>query len=122
MAKNVNANHNPYRPNGWAVLRDVLLGSINKGQLPLALFGMILIILVSKLPAAEVSNLCHEIIKSLETYHILGWVISFLTTFGWYFNTRKIKKIHDREMNRVSAEKTKIQETKIGKPLQSTKK
>jgi hypothetical protein len=46
------------RPLGFAeMLRDILVASIGRGQFPVALLGLVALVSILKMPAADVSSL-----------------------------------------------------------------
>lgn len=70
-------NKNNYsRPNIWGMIRDVMIASLNKGQFLLGIVGLIIIILVAKLPSKDVSTLFFGIIELFKSSHFLGWTLS----------------------------------------------
>jgi hypothetical protein len=121
MTVKKNKAPNYYRPNFWGMIRDIFVTSMNKGQFPVMVVGIIIIILVIKLPSNEAYNLLHEILLLFEKWHILGWILSLLFLVGWLFNVRRIRKIHSSEMDRVSNNKRDLQGKLVNKNLPTSK-
>jgi len=120
-AKQKKAN-NYYRPNFWGMIRDIFVTSMNKGQFPVMMFCIIIIILVIKLPSDEAYKLLHEVLMLLEKWHILGWILSLLLLLGWLFNARRQRRINSDEMDRVSNTKRDMQSKLLNKNLPTSKK
>ena len=117
MAKNIKSKS---KTNGWDFLTNVFVTAINKGQLvPICVF-FLLFLLVAKLPSEKSYDLFKEIIDEFANYHFLGWIISILTTFGWIFNSRGLRRKFAIEMTRITEEKTVLHEKLIGKKMDSS--
>ena len=110
------------RTNLWGFLRDIVLAAINKGQLPVLAILIVFIILVVKIPPRDVSHVLSQGTEALEHYHILGWITSLLTTFGWYRHYKWLRKTHQIEMDRVTSEKSKMQNEQSDQKLSTTRK
>ena len=121
---NVQQNNkpNPYRPNFWGMISQVIIASINKGQLLLMAFFVILLVLLIKMPSSEMPMLAKHIFNTFESWHILGWVFASLEAIAWYFTSKMSRKSQVLEMNSVSEEKSILQKAALGKDLKSTKK
>jgi hypothetical protein len=119
-AKKQNTSNHNNRPNAWGMIRDIFIASLNKGQFPIAVFGIVLIILVAKLPSSDASKLLFELVQLFKEMHLLGWLLSFVFLILWYLNARKLRKFHTFEITRISQEKKELQETLIGKKLQTS--
>src|SRR5687768_5813132 len=61
-----------------AALRDVLIASINKGQFPFAMLGLVLLTLIVKMPSEDVSKLVFRLVDGVERASLLGYLLSLL--------------------------------------------
>lgn len=95
--------------NFWAMIRDVLVASMTKGQFPLALFGMLLLVLIIKMPATDASKLIFELLHLFADLSIVGWVLSFVFLLGWIYTVKVLRRVHSDEMTRIADEKSKAQ-------------
>src|SRR5436309_183284 len=59
----------------WEFLRDVLIAAINRGQLPTALFGAIIILMMWRMPPEDVGKLSLEIVTDLKQGHLAGYFV-----------------------------------------------
>jgi hypothetical protein len=122
MARNQNNRNknNPYRPNIWGFLTTVLMGGLNKGQL----FGMaivvIFIIFAIRIPGEDIIVLVRNIFDISNINSTLGWILSVFTTFGGFFIVRWQRRIHTKEIQRISNEKKLLQEKLTTKELSSS--
>jgi hypothetical protein len=122
MARNQNHKNrnNPHRPNIWGFLTTVLMGGLNKGQL----FGMaivvIFIIFAIRIPSEDIIILLRNIVNTSKINSILGWILSIFTTFGGFFIIRWQRRIHTKEVQRISNEKKLLQEKLAKKELSSS--
>jgi hypothetical protein len=100
----------PSRMSNWSgAVRDILVASLNKGQFPVAFALVILAIIFLRMPAKELSIFVFNVLDRFENNYIFGWFFFILSLFGWYFHNRYVVKVHCNEMDRVSTEKTDLQ-------------
>jgi hypothetical protein len=83
----------------WHMLRDVLVASINKGQFPIALLGIICICIVLRLPAGDVSKLAFGTVDALVRGALFGYLFSVALIIAWWkhanFLTLKLQQKGD---------------------------
>jgi hypothetical protein len=120
MAKNERGKGR--QPNfGYAqMLRDVLVASINKGQFLLALVGLVGVIMVIKMPPADVSKLVFRLVESFENGKILGYVLALVFAVGWFWHARWQRRLITNEMHRIGQVRTELQSKALGKKLKSS--
>lgn len=122
MAKQKVADKKAYnRPNFWGMIQGIFIAAINKGQLLLLGAMFILMILIIKLPSNEASNILHELIRLIESYHILGWLFSVLLLISLVYTGKRLRRSHSTEISRLSEEKKKLQELLFNKKLKTSK-
>lgn len=105
------------RPFGgaWAAaLRDVLIASINKGQFPLAVLGLVLLTLILKMPPADVSKRVFRLVDGVERGSLLGYLLSLLLLGGWYIHARYQRRVIAEELDRMAAERNTLQSKNLG--------
>ena len=84
----------PAQPIGFFhMLRDVLVAAINKGQLPPLFAGVIFLVMIIKMPDADVSRLAFEIVQDLKTLHLLGYFLFVVTLIFWYLHAQSMRRI-----------------------------
>lgn len=112
MARNNKSKNrnNPYRPNVWGWLRDVLIASMDRGQLPGMTIAVILIILFIRYPSDEIPELIDKLLNISNLNRILGWIVAGVVVFGGYLVTRWLKITHTKEIQRISDEKKELQQ------------
>jgi hypothetical protein len=116
-----NRNSGEYhKPNIWGMLRDIGVSSLNKGQFPIAIAGAIIIILIIKMPSEDASKLIFDLLGLLLSTHIIGWILAFVLSIGWFLHVKSNRRIHTEEMRRVTDEKNRLQETLLNKKLTSS--
>lgn len=107
---------------GWPqVVRDVLVASMNKGQFPLAIVSLIIIVLILKMPPDDVSKLVFSIINLMQDGYLLGYVLFAGSTGGWFFHAKWQRRVITTEFNRMSAERNNVQEQKLGARIKSSR-
>jgi hypothetical protein len=96
------------------------MGGLNKGQL----FGMaivvIFIIFAIRIPSEDIIILLRNIANISKINSILGWILATFTTFGGFFIIRWQRRIHTKEVQRISNEKKLLQEKLTNKQLPSS--
>ncbi|MEQ1644684.1 MAG: hypothetical protein ABL959_14645, partial [Pyrinomonadaceae bacterium] len=85
-------NSQPPVPVGTAqAVRDIFLAAINKGQFLTAILGLILLVIVWRLPGADLSALVRSVLDSLVAGYLLGYALFVVTLGGWYVHARKMR-------------------------------
>jgi hypothetical protein len=84
------------------------------GQTPLILGGIILVILILRLPAAYIPVFCDRIINRMTNGYLVGYALSILMVAGWYLNVRFVLKFKNNEIDRLSKERNFYQQKCIG--------
>lgn len=98
------------KPVSWAqACRDVLVASINKGQLPWVVIGIMGVIAALRVPEEALGRLLEKIVEDLHTAHLLGWALSVIATVAWFLHSRYQTRVYSAELERVSEEKTRLQ-------------
>jgi hypothetical protein len=99
----------------WAnALRDVLIASINKGQFPFAILGLLLLTLIVKMPPEDVSKLVFRLVDGVERGSLLGYLLSLLFLVGWYVHARYQRRVITAEIERMAAERNTLQSKNLG--------
>ena len=93
---------------------------MSKGQFPLAIAGLIVIVMILKMPGDQVSQLMFTIIEKLERGHLLGYALFVATVVGWFFHARHQRRIIDAEVTRLSNERTRLQRAHLGARVESS--
>lgn len=97
-----------------AALRDVLIASINKGQFPFAMLGVVLLALIVKMPSEDVSELVFRLVDGAERDSLLGYLLSLFVLAGWYVHARYQRRVIAREIGRIAAERNMLQSRNLG--------
>lgn len=106
-----NKKKNSYnQPNLYGMVTIVMRDSMNKGQLIPATIGLILIILIMKYPNDKLPELVDKILGISLFNSILGWCFAILITFVAFYITKRQRRIHTKEIKRISEEKKKLQD------------
>jgi hypothetical protein len=104
----------------WQMLNNVLIASLNKGQFPLAILGCMTMMVLWKMPPADISTLVFRIVDGLEHHWLTGYLL-FVAAIGcWFAHARWQRRVITREMGRVGDQRTKLQEKLLGSKLSSS--
>jgi hypothetical protein len=105
----------------WAqALRDMVVASINRGQLPVFGIFFVLLMLVWKMPGEDVSKLVFEIFALLRNGELFAYILAFLLGIGWFVHARIMRKVFSDEFERIGLEKSELQGKLAGKKFGSS--
>ena len=122
MARNQKSRNknNSYRPNLWGMLQNVLISSINKGQLPFAGIILFVLILIIRYPQDKIPELVEKLFDISTFNSILGWCIAIISTFSGFYINKRQRREHTKEIQRLSNQKKSLQEKINGGKLPSS--
>lgn len=102
----------------WAhCARDVITRAMSTGQmLPLCIF-VVIVILLTRLPAEEISGVFHDLINSLTNGSALGWYLCCVALVLWAGHAKIMRKSFSVEAERIGKEKTDLQQQQTNLPL-----
>lgn len=76
----------------WAqAARDVLIAAINRGQLIGLFLGLVVLLLIYKLPENEVGPIVNFVLTKLADGYLGGWAAFVFGLGGWYVHVRKLR-------------------------------
>lgn len=108
---------------GWAqAIRDMVIASMNKGQLPVLAVAFVLVIAALRMPPEQVSNFAFSVLRHLVTGHLGGWALSGLLTIGWWFHAKSMRELFKSEFDRIGTEKSAAQSKAAGKKFPGSRK
>ena len=96
------------------MLRDVLVTSINRGQFPPALIGLIILAVVLKMPASDVRALLFHMTDLMERHEIFGYALAAVCAAGWFIHARMQRRWIGDELRRISSERAELKAWILG--------
>lgn len=102
------------------LLRDVLVASLNKGQFPFAMVGIIAIVLIWRMPKEVAGALATDLLGRVADGSILGYIFALVLGGGWLVHAQSLRRQCRDEMERISAERNLWQKRALGGDLQSS--
>lgn len=101
----------------WAqAFRDIVITAMNKGQLLLISCIAFVFYMVSKMSENATDTLINKIIDNLGNTCFISYVLLCILILVCYYNSKKLRNMHNNECERIGKEKTKLQE-KLEKAL-----
>jgi hypothetical protein len=104
----------------WRMVRDVLIASMNKGQLPGAALALVILSLIWEMPSADVGKLVFILIADLENGRLVGWGVAIVCLVAWSFHARHQRRLITGEMRRISNERNALQSQSIPGKVKSS--
>lgn len=101
-------------------IRDVLLASINRGQLLLLLMGVGVLVAIVRMTPEDLGKLANRLLDVLEKHHLLGYIFSFLALIAWFIHAKYQRQFFREEMERLSQERNQLQEQALGTKVKSS--
>ncbi len=95
---------------------------MNKGQFPLALFGVTIIAIIYRMPPARVADVADRCLEFLVQGYLAGYAIAVVTIVLWFFHSKAQRRNISDELKRLSGERTKLQKRLIGRKIESSDK
>ncbi|WP_422452057.1 hypothetical protein [Endozoicomonas sp. ALC066] len=122
MSKNKGRKRNTrIAPVTWAQsVRDITVSSINRGQLPILGVIGLLILVLWRMPPEDVSKLMFQVIEHLTDGGLMGYVLSFILAFGWFYHAKKMRTKFSTECRRIGKEKSDLQSSLAGVKFNSS--
>ena len=108
MPKTPNANN--FNLNFWGAITAIAVASMDKGQAPFFVGAGVLVYLISRMPASEITPFANHLVEVLERGHIIGYIIAILVTMAWYAHVRWIRKQIAGELREMAQERDRSQE------------
>lgn len=87
---------------------------MNKGQFPIACFFLIIVFWMYRVPGDKLYQLFPDLLAALTRWYVWGWITCLGVTFASFFSIKYLRRVHTREIQRLSNEKTKLQEKLLG--------
>lgn len=110
----------PKQPNWPAAFRDIFLKLISTGQISVVVAGSCIIVLILKTLGEKIGE-AWQTLHSMIIYHEgLGFGLSALFLISWFLHTRWQRSNAEREIRRLSAERTTSQQKFFKKKLESS--
>ena len=94
----------------WAQsVRDMVIASMSRGQLPV-LGGMFIFgLIVWKMPSEDISKLTFKIFENIINLQLLSFILLLIALPLYFFHVRFIRKEHSKELERMGNEKSELQ-------------
>jgi hypothetical protein len=106
----------------FGMLREVLIASMNKGQFPIAILGIVIVSFIWRIPSETVAKIAERAVDLVAAGWLAGYALSVFLLAGWFFHAKWQRKIINAEMKRLAAERTALQESALGRKLGTSKK
>lgn len=106
--------------NLYGMIEKVLIASMSKGQAPLFVVAGLVAMMIWKMPGEDVSKLVFGLVEALERGYFVGYVISVVTTAGWFLHAKYQRKAITSEMQRIADERNRLQDRQTVHVIESS--
>jgi hypothetical protein len=105
----------------WAqATRDIVVTSINRGQLPILGMIAVALLVLYRLPEGDVGKIALEVIESLKRGELWAYLVELATVIAWYVHSRAMRKAFSEEAERIGREKSRVQSQAAGVEFKSS--
>ena len=105
----------------WAhAFRDIVVASINRGQLPILGVFAVVCLIIWRMPATKVGDLSKDVVDKLAHGQMWAYPLLLLVLLGWYIHAKIMRRIYSNEFRRVGREKSELQGKAAGKQFRSS--
>jgi hypothetical protein len=101
--------------------RDVLVVSMDRGQLPVLGAFAVVFVTIWRMPPDELTKFSNAVLDRFNSGALVGWIGFVLTAFGWWWHVRKLLTMHANEVRRIGNEKSAAQDRAAGKPFKGSR-
>lgn len=105
----------------WAqACRDIVVTSMNRGQLPVLGMIAVAMLLIWRLPEEKAGELVFSILAALGRGELWAYVFLVLVLAGWYLHSKWMRKMFSAEATRIGREKSDLQSQLAGEKFKSS--
>ena len=105
----------------WEMFSNIFVAAINKGQLPVAILGLLLVIWSVRIPATDLSAFISKIIENLKSGYLLGYFLFIMALACWFFFNKRLRRQAYNEQERIGLEKSELQAAALPGKVKSSK-
>lgn len=98
----------------------VTIRAMEKGQLPLLLFGTIILLSIYKMDGKAIAEMWNKVIDALLSGNLFLLLSIFVLLLLWYLHSRSTRKRHRDECSRIGNQKSQLQKQLANQPLGSS--
>lgn len=105
----------------FQMLRDVLVASLNRGQFPMAIMGLIAIIAICRMPPADLSRLVFRLLDGAEAHEYGGYVLTLVIAVAWAHHSKRQRRESAAEIARLSEQRNRFQQMALDMQVKSSR-
>lgn len=92
----------------WAqAFRDIVISGMARGQLLPLMCSLAVLLIIYRLPPEKLANLVYLLFS--KGILALGWVVAVALVIGWSWQSRRSRRFHSAEYERITKEKNDCQ-------------
>ncbi|NEN75591.1 hypothetical protein F9B74_04510 [Pelistega sp. NLN82] len=85
-------NHLPIKVTWAQAVRDIINTAINRGQLPILIMMMAVLLILYRLPPSDISTLVFLVLNYLKTGYFIGYLLFIVTVFLWIRDAKRNRR------------------------------
>lgn len=105
----------------FQMLRDVLVASLNRGQFPMAIMGLIVVIAICRMPPPDLARLMFRLLDATEVRKYGGYALSVIIAVAWAIHSRRQRREMAAEMIRLSEQRTRLEHLTLDGQIRSSR-
>lgn len=105
----------------FQMLRDVLIASLNRGQFPMAVMGLIVLIAVCRMPPADLSRLIFRLLDAAEAREYMGYLLTVVAALSWAVHSKYQRRTMTAEIRRLSEQRNRLQAMALDIEIRSSR-
>lgn len=105
----------------WHMLRDVLVASMNKGQLPVLALLLVVSLVIFRMPPEGVRELAVQVLSELVNLHLVGYALAVVLALSWLVHAKYQRRTFAAEMDRIAEERNKLQDRLLQRKTRSSR-
>ena len=108
--------------NLFGMIEKVLVSSMSKGQAPLFVVSGLVALMLWKMPGPDVSKLVFRLVEAFEHGYFVGYALFVLSVGGWFLHAKSQRRTIFKEMQRIAAERNRLQDQQTVRQIESSEK
>jgi hypothetical protein len=104
----------------FQMLRDVLVASLERGQFPVAIAGLIVVTAVYRMPPTDLSRFLFRLLDAAKAHEYGGYLLSAVIALAWALHGKWQRREMTAEIRRLSEQRNHFQALALNGQVKSS--